>query len=201
MQKEKDIKKLLGPWNDPKAIEKFKGSKTHKFLDRDRTLKINWNRLHTKIPEVLLTEERLKILDVASGNGATMEIFRYYGHKCWGLDYSPEKEFEEDDWLYKPLIKSQKLRCKVHDCSILPYPFDDKEFDYLICYGAITFFKPISNWPQILDEFARLSKNGFLVGVNLGRSFEEGEKYLDKWEHPDFNLEWKRGSIYKWTKK
>ena len=198
MQKVKDQSKLLGPWKKPHLIKEFQ-SKNHKFLYRDRTLKINWARLHTRIPEILRSKTKLNIVDIACGNGATLEILRYYGHKGQGVDFSPG--FEEGDWLYRPMIESQNLNCLVHDCSILPYPFKDKEFDFLICYGAITFFKPISNWPKIMDEFARISKRGMLVGVNKGRNFDEGERYLDSWRHPEFKLEKKTGSVYKWIRK
>jgi len=198
MKNKKKLSNLLGPWKDNDIKSKF-SIKKHKFLDRNRTLKINWKRLHDKIPEILLSDERLNLLDVACGNGATMEILRYYGHSVQGVDFSPG--FSKDNWLYKPMIKSQKLKCLVHNCSIIPYPFKDKEFDYLICYGAITFFKPIENWPKIMNEFARISKRGILVGVNNGKVFDNGKKYLDNWKHPDFKLISKTGSIYKWGKK
>lgn len=199
MKKTKLLEPLLGDWNNPDVKNLFKGEESHKFLDRDRTLKINWKRLHSYVPEFLLSDNRLKIIDIASGNGATMEIFRYYGHECYGMDYTPN--FEKDDWLYKPLLKSQNLRCKVHDGSLLPYPFEDKEADLVICFGAITFFKPTEIWPQVMDEFARIAKEGILVGVNVGKVFDEGERHLDNWTHPEFKLEWKQGSIYKWVRK
>lgn len=198
MQKEKDQAGLLGPWNDAEKIKEFTVKK-HKFLDRDRTIKINWTRLHAKIPEILRSKEKLKIVDIASGNGATLEVLRYYGHDAQGVDFSPG--FPEGDWLYRPMIESQNLKCLVHNCSILPYPFKDKEFDFLICYGAITFFKPITNWPKVMNEFARISKRGILLGVNNGNIFDEGEKYLDSWTHSEFKLESKQGTIYKWVKK
>lgn len=196
MQDIKDKSKIMGPWKNPLKIKEFKNL-NHKFLKRNRTLDINWKRLHEKIPEVLRSERSLNILDVASGNGATLEILRYYGHTAIGVDFTPG--YEKGDWLYRPMIESQNLNCVNHDCSILPYPFETKQFDFLICYGAITFFKPIDNWPKVLDEFARLSKKGFLVGVNQGKSFNKGESLLDLWKHDEFKLESKRGSIYKWV--
>ena len=199
MQKNKDINGLLGPWKDSSVAEKFKGQKTHKFLKRDRTLKINWKRLHNLVPYHLLDEKQNKVLDVASGNGATLEIFRHYNHKIQGLDYTPH--MDKGEWLYKPLLESQNIPCVVHNGSILPYPFKDKEFDLVICFGAITFFKPIEDWGKILDEFARLSKKTILIGVNKGEPFNKGRKYLDNWENPDFKLVSCQGHIYKWTAK
>jgi ubiquinone/menaquinone biosynthesis C-methylase UbiE len=199
MSIEKNIKELLGDWNNPAIIENFIGGKDHKFLDRNRTLEINWSRLHAYAPEILFDNKKNKILDVACGNGATMEIFRFYGHDCQGIDFSPG--FGKDDWLYKPLIDSQKLSCIVHDGASLPYPFKDKEFDFLICYGAITFFKPVENWQNVLNEFARLSKKSFVVGVNVGPVYEQGKPYIENWLHPDFSLQLQYGSIYKWVRK
>jgi ubiquinone/menaquinone biosynthesis C-methylase UbiE len=197
MKKELNINEILGEWKDPNILKKFKGNKEHKFLDRNRTLRINWKRLHEWAPEVLLSDSEKKIIDVACGNGATMEIFKIYGHKPFGIDFSPG--FPNNDWLYRPMIESQGLHCKVHDASRLPYPFKDKQFDFAICYGAITFFKPIENWPLILDEFARISRDSFVIGVNTGQVYEAGKKYIENWKHPDFKIARKSGSVYKWV--
>lgn len=199
MKKILEINDLLGAWDDKDILSKFKGAKDHKFLDRNRTLKINWQRLHRWAPEILLDDNQQKILDIASGNGSTMEIFRHYGHETIGLDFSPG--FADNDWLYRPMIESQKLKCKVHNCSNIPYPFLDNQFDFSICYGAITFFKPIEKWPQFLNEMARVSKRGFVVGVNIGPVYDVGKKHIDNWSHKDFFLKEKEGSVYKWVRK
>lgn len=196
MKKEKDIQGLLGNWNDLDAVNNFKGSKEHKFLDRNRTLKINMKRIKEWAPEILFNDKKQSVLDVACGNGATLEIFRYYNHEVVGMDFSPG--FSKNEWLYKPLIDSQKLTCKIHDGSTLPYPFKDKEFDFLICFGAITFFKPVANWPNILNEFSRISKKSFVLGVNTGPIYDEGRKYIESWNHPNFKLTKNEGSVYKW---
>ena len=91
MQEEKDINNLLGSWRDKHSVEKFLvagGRPGHKFLDRDRTIKSNWSRLHTYASDILLSEKKMTILDVGCGNGATMEIFRFYGHDVYGMDYT-----------------------------------------------------------------------------------------------------------------
>lgn len=194
----KDIKKLLGSWNDGSEIENFRGSKDHKFLNRDRTIKSNWVRLHTYASEILLNENKMKILDIGSGNGSTLEIFRYYGHDVIGMDYSPGL-IDENTWLYEPMFKSQNLHGVIHSGSDLPYPFQDKEFDLVICWGAITFFKPVETWPSIMNEFARLSKNTILVGANVGSVYELGKIHLDNWSHNEFSNVMKKGSLYKWS--
>jgi hypothetical protein len=52
-----------------------------------------------------------------------------------------------------------------------------------------------------LNEFSRISKEGFLLGVNVGEIYDSGKKYIENWSHPDFNLLYKNGSIYRWGKK
>jgi len=200
MQKVKNIKDLLGDWNDKDVVEKFckiGSGKYHKFLDRNRTIKSNWSRLHHYAKNILLSKKPMKILDVGCGNGATMEIFRFYGHEVCGIDYTGGFE-DKGTWRYEPLIKSQNLSVKWHSGSDIPYPFADNEFDLVICWGTITFFKPISIWPNVMDEFARLSKNTILLGVNAGTSYDAGKKYLDSWSSKKFKLAFNEGYRYRW---
>ena len=200
MQKEKNIKNLLGDWHNKKEISEFKGSKNHKFLNRNRTIKSNWPRLHNYARNILLSDTPMKILDVGCGNGATMEIFRYYGHTVQGMDFSPGY-IEEGTWIYEPMFKSQNLPCEIHSGSDLPYPFEDNSFDLVICWGAITFFKPIEMWPNIISEFSRLSKNKILLGVNHGDVFQSGKKYLDAWKSNKHRLTLNDNHIYKWDRR
>lgn len=195
----KRIEEILGDWRDPLVLKKFSGEKNHKFLNRNNTIKSNWKRINKFIPELLITNQKYKILDIGCGNGSTLEILRYFGHDVIGMDYTPG--FDKNNWLYKPLIESQELKCIVHDGSVLPYPFKDKEFDFIICFGVITFFKPITIWQNVLNEFSRISKNGFLIGVNVGSLYDDGKKYLETWNNSNFKLDLKENSIYKWNKK
>ena len=191
MKKVKKIEALLGPWKDPDVIKKFK-YKDHKFLDRNRTIKSNWARLHSYARDILLSKKRMSILDVGCGNGATMEVFRHYGHKVTGLD-KPQ--------IYSPMIESQGLESVKHDGASIPYPFGDNEFDLVICWGAITFFRPVEKWPKILNEFARLSKSTILLAPNVGIPYKEGKYYLDGWKPTrGFKLSLHTGHIYRWEK-
>jgi len=182
---------LQGMWKKPVD----KDMVDHKFYDRPRTIKLNWNRLHTLIPNEL-TGKKIKCLDVGSGNGSTLEILRWYGHDAIGMDYTPNMD---NRWRYKSLIDSQGLNVVCHSGAEVPYPFKNKEFDLLICYGVITFFKPVENWPKILDEFARITKRCILLCVNVGDTYEEGKKYINNWNHTDFGLEWISGSTYRFV--
>ena len=176
MRKEKNIEKLLGPWKDPDVLEKFleKGcARDHKFLNRNRTIEISWHRLHHHARDFILSEKRLKILDVGCGNGATLEVFRYYGHEAIGLD-KPQ--------IYSPMIESQGLKSVPHDGGSVPYPFEDNEFDLVICWGAITFFRPIEKWAHVLDEFARLSKSAIILAPNIGSTYDKGRPHIESWK-------------------
>jgi SAM-dependent methyltransferase len=197
MRKEKNIEKLLGPWRDPLVSEKFAektGNTNHKFINRNRTIKINWTRLHSYAKDLLLSEKSLKILDVGCGNGATLEIFRHYGHEAIGLD-KPQ--------IYAPMIESQGLKSVEHDGASIPYPFKENEFDLVICWGAITFFKPVEKWPHILDELARLSKSAIILAPNVGQVYDKGRPFIENWRPSrGFKLAEKReNSKYRWDKK
>lgn len=184
---------LLGDWDNLKLPVSVH-LENHKFFDRTRTMQINWARLHSLIPD-LLSRPKMKCLDIGCGNGATLEILRWYGHEVVGMDFSASME---NDWKYKSLIESQGLNCVCHSGSNIPYPFDDKEFDLVICYGAITFFPPVSIWPKVLNEFARIAKSDILLGVNVGKIFDEGKHYIDNWKHDDFQLDWNRDHLYRY---
>tara|TARA_B100001027_G_C16228575_1_gene313421 strand:- start:416 stop:1030 length:615 start_codon:yes stop_codon:yes gene_type:complete len=179
MRRQKNIEGLLGSWEDPDILENFHkngGQKDHKFLDRNRTIKSNWNRLHSCAEDVLLGEKTARILDVGCGNGATMEIFRYYGHEAVGLDVP-----FGDSHLYSPMLNSQGLKCVVHDGAVTPYPFKDDEFDLVVCWGVFNFFRPVQGWPDILDEFARITKRSIILAPNMGKAYDQGKPLIEKW--------------------
>ena len=145
------------------------------------------------IPELL--NKKLKILDVGCGNGVILEILRWYGYDVTGMDYTTG--YDKGDWLYRPLIESQGLKCVNHSGSDIPYPFKDKEFDVLICYGAITFFK--FPWVNVLNEFARITKSCILLLVNVGDKYDKEKNNINTWEHPHFKKQWNVNSAYKWV--
>lgn len=195
------IEGLLGDWEQFDSAE-WKEAGNHKFLNRDSNLHIHWNRLHKYVPEYLVSSTRCRLLDVGCGNGASMEVFRYFGHGVHGMDFTPGMSDEDpDDWIYKPLIRSQKLQCTVHNGSVLPYPFTDKSFDVLICWGALSCFKPVSIWTQILNEFARIATQCILFCDNLGPIHDAGRSQIEQWNHSDFNLVMQEGDVFKWCAK
>jgi len=179
----------------PDALEKIKSSVGGKFLNRDLYVDLYWNRLHKEIPELL--DKKLKVLDVGCGNGVVLEILRWYGHDVIGMDYT--NGYDKGDWLYKPLIESQGLKCINHSGGDIPYPFKDKEFDILICYGAISFFK--IPCVDVLNEFARITKSCILLLVNIGEHYDKEKENINTWKHDQFKLGWNVISSYKWIAK
>ncbi len=194
-------RELGGDWKSLR-LEDWKGEKDHKYLNRDAKLAVNWRRLHTLLPEYLTPDRRRRFLDVGCGNGASLEILRHLGHDAEGLDFTPGlSDVEKTDWLYRPFIESQGLKCTVHDGRAIPYPFPDRRFDVVICYGAITALQPTRLWPHLLNEFARLAESCIVLGVNVGEVYDLGKVHLDEWRHPDFELTRCEGAVYKWRRK
>jgi len=192
---------LKGDWRSFR-LEHWKADRSHRFLERNVILENHWRRLHKLLPEYLTPDRRRRFLDVGCGNGAAMEILRHLGHDAEGLDYTPGiSDADETDWLYRPLIESQQLKCTVHDGAAVPYPFPDDRFDVVMCYGVITCIKPCSLWPQLLNEFARLARSCILLGVNVGARYDRGRAFLEEWRHPEFELTHREGAIYKWRRK
>ena len=194
-------KELLGGWKnlDWSILEI---PKNHKFLDHEGQIVINWKRLYRYLPEYLNNiVGKKKVIDISPGNGGTLEIMRFFGHELLGVDYSPEDPDPENSYIYKPLLNSQNIPYVIHNCSKIPYPFKDREFDLLINFGSLNFYKPISKWPKILNEFARITSETIFLGVNLGSVFEQGKSYIDNWENNAWRLVYKKRNIYKWRRK
>jgi SAM-dependent methyltransferase len=188
---------LLGDWaNLDRSLLKLPAD--HKFLDRNMWIRNHWERLHQWLPEYLGNTD-LKFGDISCGNGATLEILKFLGHPVTAMDYTVG--FPPGDWIYKPLIDSQSLQCICHDGSNLPYPFADKSIDILINYGSLTFYKPVERWPQILDEFARITTTCIFLAVNVGDIYDSGKHLIENWEHPDFELKNRQNSHFKWIRK
>jgi len=182
---------LLVPFSED-VVEKTPLNKDHKFLDHNRTLDINWTRIHNWIPEYLTSET--KIVDISCGNGATLEVLRYYKCDYLGVDINDG---------YIDLLQDKKLNYIKHDCSKSPYPFTDQQFDVLINYGAITFYGDLSVWPAVLSEFERITKKCILLGVNVGGYYDNGgDELIKNWiSQSNFVLNRQYRSTYKLLRK
>jgi len=198
---------LYGPWDNlnlskMKKLETYQ--KFHKFWNRDRMLEKCWVNLKRLIPEHLTNvhPDTKSIIDISCGNGAVLELMRSFNYDIFGIDYYFGGRSFED---YREFLISQNIPFLEHNCGTFPYPIEDKSFDILTCIGAITFYahnteEVEERWPKVLDEFARITRQIIAVTANGGVRFDAGEKILDSWSHPDFELVSKKKTRYIWKR-
>ena len=156
-----------------------------RFVDAYRDLLeralIWWQLCQDWIPEYLFSNKPLSLLDVGAGNGVLMRIFKQRGHSPRGIDFS--SHCEAGTWELKPIVELQQLPVHCHDAGSLPYPFEEQSFDLVVCFATITRVAEPERWHEILDEFARLSRHGLLLGCNDGPMFRgAGRDAIQKWK-------------------
>jgi hypothetical protein len=172
---------LFGPWKN------FDGSKLRypqnfKYRNRDYILKIIWRNCCELVPDYLRKQDS-KVIDISAANGASLEIFRYFGYDVMAVDYYREKNG------YELFLESQEIPYINHDCSTFPYPIPNKSYDLLLNFGAITqYSNDVTIWPNVLNEFARIAKQTIALIVNYGWKLKAGREYIQKWNHPQFKL-------------
>lgn len=84
----------------------------------------------------------------------------------------------EIDWPYRHIVESIGLPMKIFDAGHVPYPFEDKQFDVIICSQAIEHYCHPTDWMPIVDEFCRLSRKTVFVLLNrLIPEFRAKEDY------------------------
>lgn len=71
-----------------------------------------------------------------------------------------------DDWPYRPIIDSLGLDMALFDAGRMPYPFDDKSFDYVMSFQAIEHYCHPNDWHQVVDEMCRISRKCVFVMLN-----------------------------------
>ncbi|SOB94848.1 class I SAM-dependent methyltransferase [Rhodobacter maris] len=149
------------------------------------------------------------VLEMSSAHGATLEVLRHFGHRAVGNDYANflgwqdgvDSRFrtvngedlrghESDpplnacdgmitDWPYQPFIESQGLDVRLFDAGHLPYPFEDKSFDTVLCFDAIEHYCHPKDWMAIIDEFTRLARQSVLLIINpVQAHLLEEESYM-----------------------
>lgn len=199
MKKVKDIRKLLGPWKDPNTKNNFYKDHSHikdksqivglKYLDRNFYIRQKWHILHTYTPEIILNENKLKILDIGPGSGNILEVFEFYAHEAIGIDRNDK---------YRAMLNSQKLTLKIHNANDLPYPFEDEQFDYVYSWASITYLDT-DRVHEVFNEIERVSRLGIMVGVDAKNKFFK--KAMKDRKSKKFKLEILSGNVYKWSLK
>jgi len=99
----------------------------------------------------------LKILDAGCGMGRNMELFSQLGHEIHGIDQNEQ------------VIKRLKLKIKETNSSINPMnvgvgemgdlPFDDGEFDFVICNAVLHFAKDVNHFETMFTDLVRVLKS------------------------------------------
>lgn len=136
------------------------------------------------------------VLEMSTAHGATLEILRHFGHRVTGNDFpnflggqgDADSRFRaandldlhsaRDDhglnsgedavlnWPYQPIIESLNLDVRLFDAGHVPYPFDDKCFDTVLCFDALEHYCHPKDWLRIIEEFTRLARRSVLVITN-----------------------------------
>ncbi len=166
-----------------------------KYAKRPRNIKRAWNRVQLYMPE-LLTSQPQDVLEMSTAHGAMLEVLRHYGHRVMGTDYAnmawskdgaamsqfrelndPTFKREVDDhgnpidpqkpdWPYRHIVESIDLPMTVFDAGQVPYPFEDKSYDMVMCFQAIEHYCRPEDWMTIVDEFCRISRKSVFVMLN-----------------------------------
>jgi SAM-dependent methyltransferase len=182
---------LVGTWKNL-DMNNLHPKMNRKWLNRGEIMNAHWEILTKYLPECFEDGRIFEVIDFSCGSGSMMEILRSHGHKVKGVDY---------DKSYLPLTESQGLEVVYHDGRKFPYPLENRCCDILICWGAMTFYKPVTNWQLTLDEFARMARKTILIGVNKGAELDEGRMFIDSWSNSRFELVLNNDYIWKWVAK
>lgn len=100
------------------------------------------------------------ILDVACGTGIWgREMAQQFPHaRVIGFDIDPSLPERAMDILGPSGRFPQNFRFQVAD-ALKPFPFEDGEFDFVHA-RAISPFIPITRWPDVVREMARVTRRG-----------------------------------------
>lgn len=136
------------------------------------------------------------VLEMSTAHGATLEILRHFGHRAVGNDFAnflgrrggADSRFRgvnevdlsavKDDhhlnrgdgtvenWPYQPIVESLGLDVRLFDAGHVPYPFERKSFDTVICFDALEHYCHPRDWMTVIEEFVRLARQSVLVITN-----------------------------------
>lgn len=102
------------------------------------------------------------MLDIGIGTGLGSDLFRKAGLRVHGIDISPQM---------LDACRSKGLKTvKLHDLTIMPYPFDSKSIDHAVCSGVMNFFSELS---PLFIETARILRSGGLFAFVVGDRAED----------------------------
>ncbi len=172
------IEGIGSEWKDPHFWEKidknpfFTSSGINspkKYLDRVRTITLNYALISTYLPELL--SGGFKVWDFSCGSGIFLEILRFMGNYVEGSD--------QPGLPYRMLTESQGINVSVIDGRKPPFPIKSKSVHWLTCIGALTFYGG-ENWEKVMREFFRIAQKGVFIGINAGGIYDENKKIIEK---------------------
>lgn len=167
-----------------------------KYLHRPHNIGRCWNRAQLYTPELMKADQKKSILELSTGHGAMLEIYRHLGHEVLGTDYpnvisgpkgfsSAFRSINEDlerkvddyglafdpsnpvvDWPYKRLIESIGIPMTLFDAGSMPYPLADKSFDYVMTFQAIEHYTHPRHWLEIIGELCRIARESVVLLLN-----------------------------------
>ena len=180
-----------------------------KYAKRPRNIERCWNRVQLYMPDLLVSPPQ-DVLELSTAHGGMLEILRHYGHNVMGTDYAnmvwskdgaAQAQFrklndesfvrevddrgnpidpEKPDWPYRHIVESIDLPMTVFDAGQVPYPFEDKSFDMVMCFQAIEHYCHPTEWMALVDEFCRLSRKSVFILLNrLIPEFRARPDYLE----------------------
>lgn len=176
-----------------------------KYTNRERNIRRCWNRVQLYMPELMQGPSH-DVLELSAAHGGMLEVLRHYGHNVMGSDYANmvskrngeemrqfrklnDKTFvrQEDDfglpidnadWPYRPICEAIDLPMTIFDAGKTPYPFDDKSYDYTMCFHAIEHYCHPDDWMDLVDEFCRITRKTVFIMLNrLVPEFRAKEDY------------------------
>lgn len=132
-------------------------------------------RLTTRLGELLELHPATRVLDVASGRGASaLHLATEFGCEVIGIDYSSEN-VRQATQSAKERNLSDRVRFFQGDSESLQ--FEDASFDAIICECAFCTFP---NKPAAAREFARVLRPGGRFGMSdMTRSAPLGKELTD----------------------
>lgn len=109
---------------------------------------------------------------VATGEDDSRALYRGVNDESFVREYDdyglpvPKPGERLYDWPYRKIIESIDLPMSLFDAGKVPYPFEDKEFDVLICMQAIEHYCHPKDWMTIVDEFCRVTRKSIVLLLN-----------------------------------
>ncbi len=162
---------LLRCWN---RVQLFLPELMHHYGPRRRVLEMS--TAHGGMLEVLryfghdvLGNDYLNLTANRENNRAFFREVNDANFKRSFDDYGlpvPENGDAVVDWPYRAIIESIGIPMKLFDGGLVPYPFEDKEFDVLICMQAIDHYCHPKDWLSIIDEFCRVTRKSIVLVLN-----------------------------------